>query len=211
MIEIDGIIFWPSANRHTPLRFEHSHTPAPQRAHSTRRREHTAHVAESTQHTTQRAHSTPHREHTAHHAESTPSTHRAESTHTPPREHRPPRIHMLPGLPQPPIHAGLAPMHTHAIANSCCSYVKPHPFRSMEHTTASEAPDEHTLATALPGSSDPHSSEMREPCRPCGRLAMTDGMDRCSGAPQSAAARAGDTRGRTERPSSKCARAQWRR
>ena len=27
--------------------------------------------------------------------------------------------------------------------------VEPHPFRSMEHTTASEAPDEHTLALSL--------------------------------------------------------------
>ena len=28
-----------------------------------------------------------------------------------------------------------------------------------------------------------HAHQMRGPCRPFGRLAMTDGMDRCSGAP----------------------------
>ena len=38
--------------------------------------------------------------------------------------------------------------HAHAITNSCCPSLKPHPFRSKEHTTASGAPDEHTLATA---------------------------------------------------------------
>ena len=42
--------------------------------------------------------------------------------------------------------------HAHATANSCCPSVEPHPFRSNEHTTASGTPDEHTLATDLPGS-----------------------------------------------------------
>ena len=37
---------------------------------------------------------------------------------------------------------------TRPIANSCCPSLEPHPFRSKEHTTASGAPDEHTLATA---------------------------------------------------------------
>ena len=61
--------------------------------------------------------------------------------------------------------------------------VEPHPFRSKEHTTASGASDKHTLTTAVPGSSDPRSSGMREPRRPFGRLTMPDRMDRCSGAP----------------------------
>ena len=75
---------------------------------------------------------------------------------------------------------------TRAIANSCCPSLEPHPFRSNEHTTASGAPDEHTLATAVPGSSDPRSTfQPREPCRLFSRLelAMPDRMDRCSGAP----------------------------
>ena len=72
---------------------------------------------------------------------------------------------------------------TRAIANSCCPCVEPHPFRSKEHTTASGAPDEHTLATAVPGSGDPRSTKSREPRRPFGRLAMTDQMGRCSSAP----------------------------
>ena len=45
--------------------------------------------------------------------------------------------------------------HTRAGANSCCPSVEPHPFRSKEHSTASGPPDEGTLATAVPGSSDP--------------------------------------------------------
>ena len=58
------------------------------------------------------------------------------------------------------------------------------PFRSTEHSTASGTPSESTLATALPGSSDPLSTfQPREPCQPFGRLAMPDGMDRLSGDP----------------------------
>jgi len=74
--------------------------------------------------------------------------------------------------------------HAHAIANSCCPSLEPHPFRSKEHSTASGTPSEHTLATSPPGTGDPRTAfQFREPCRPSGRLAMTDGMDRCSGAP----------------------------
>ena len=73
---------------------------------------------------------------------------------------------------------------TRAITNSCCPSLEPHPFRSKEHSTASGAPDESTLATALPGTGDPRTAlQPREPCRPFGRLAMTDGMGRLSGAP----------------------------
>ena len=43
------------------------------------------------------------------------------------------------------------------LAQSCPS-VEPHPFRSWEHSTASEPPTEGTLATAPPGSIDPRSS-----------------------------------------------------
>jgi hypothetical protein len=40
------------------------------------------------------------------------------------------------------------------------------------------------LATTLPGTGDPRTAlQPREPCRPFGRLAMTDGMGRLSGAP----------------------------
>ena len=102
------------------------------------------------------------------------------------------QMHLRRSLATATAHCALLPLqrrtyapHTrsHAVTNSCCPSVEPHPFRSKEHSTASGAPDEHTLATAVPGSSDPRSSEMREPCRPFGRLAMTDQMDRCSGAP----------------------------
>ena len=48
----------------------------------------------------------------------------------------------------------------HATANSCCPSVEPHPFRSKEHTTASETPDEYTLATDLPGS-DPACTHLK--------------------------------------------------
>ena len=69
------------------------------------------------------------------------------------------------------------------LAQSCPS-VKPHPFRSWEHSTASEPPTEGTLATAPPGSIDPRSS-MDEGALPTfrstrqvTRWVTTDGMDR---------------------------------
>ena len=50
-----------------------------------------------------------------------------------------------------------------AVTDSGCLCVEPHPFRSREHTTASGAPDEHTLATAVPGSSEPRPLLTRTP------------------------------------------------
>ena len=92
------------------------------------------------------------------------------------------QCHCITTLPLPlPVPA----THAHALKPTLTApSVEPHPFRSEELSTASGAPDESTLATALPGTGDPRTAlQPREPCRPFGRLAMTDGMGRLSGAP----------------------------
>ena len=93
--------------------------------------------------------------------------------------------------------------------------VEPHPFRSMEHTTASEAPDEHTLATAVPGSSDPTLTR-GEGALPTFRPTRHAGSDGPVLWCPSAAPRAGDTAGqdraakRRERAGAAWLAAAWR-
>ena len=116
-------------------------------------------------------------------------------------------------MPLGPLPLGPLPGLVHranhrTVTDSGCLCVEPHPFRSKDHTTASGAPDEHILATAVPGSSDPRPPEVREPCQPFGRLAMPDRMDQCCWCP-SAAARVGDTSGKSEGLGNKRGAAGW--
>ena len=101
-----------------------------------------------------------------------------------------------------------APTHAHTLSPTLAAPVLNHnPFRSEELSTASGPPDEHTLATAVPGSSDPRPPEVREPCRPFGPLAMPDQMGRCSGDPPLHLGWV-TRQGRTERLSGERTRAQ---
>ena len=116
------------------------------------------------------------------------------------------QCHCITTLPLPlPVPA----THAHALKPTLTApSVEPHPFRSEELSTASGAPDESTLATALPGTGDPRTAlQPREPCRPFGRLAMTDGMGRLSGAPPLHLGWV-TRQGRTERLSGERTRAQ---
>ena len=108
--------------------------------------------------------------------------------------------------------------HSHAVTNSCCPSVEPHPFRSKEHTVTRAALDAGPLATVpRRRSCDPTHPTFRPSgslaLRPFGHRTPRFGWDGPPRRSRSVTARVGDTRGRTERRSGERARAQpgWQR
>ena len=108
--------------------------------------------------------------------------------------------------------------HSHAVTNSCCPSVEPHPFRSKEHTVTRAALEAGPLATVpRRRSCDPTHPTFRPSgslaLRPFGHRTPRFGWDGPPRRSRSVTARVGDTRGRTERRSGERARAQpgWQR